>query len=69
MQPKVQAILSKHMKGDMVNLCLEPVGTIEKGRCRSESSKDDEEQEPQDMQSCKGGTVGGCDTKDKERDE
>ena len=45
MQSKVQAILFKHMKGDMVNLCLEPAGTIEKGRCRSESSKDDEEQE------------------------
>ena len=45
MQSKVQAILSKHMKGDMVNLCLEPAGTIEKDRCRIESSKEDDEQE------------------------
>ena len=45
MQPKVQAILFNHMKGDMVNLCLEPADTIEKDRCKIESSKDDEEQE------------------------
>jgi len=45
MQSKVQAILFKHMKGDMVNLCLEPAGTIEKDRCRIESSKEDDEQE------------------------
>jgi len=40
MPSEVQAILCKHMRRVMVNLCLEEASKIAKERCMSESSKD-----------------------------
>jgi hypothetical protein len=45
----VQAILCKHMRRVMVNLCLEEASKIEKERCRCESSKDGGQLEKQRM--------------------